>query len=154
MTPREALNSDLEEPGWRARFAEYLQKWPANFEEYAFEEVLTDWRRFHATPIEGSSKRLPAPAVDGVVALANLGITPPRSLLTDIPRGGPLHEIQHDDHCWLFSFADGRAWRIETILDGTMHLDSFGDKKEIELAKVDWAKYVEMMKKWLTAAPA
>ena len=137
MTPREALDHDLEEPDWRARCAEELERWGEDFAEYAFENVLTAWRRFHSAPIEGSTKKMPAPAVDGVIALAGLGIMPPRSLL----RGRP----QHDDHCWLLSFADGRSWRILTVEDGVMHLDSFGDKKEVEVAKIDWAKYSAIM---------
>jgi hypothetical protein len=73
-----------------------------------------------------------------MIALAHLGVMPPRTLADRAP--GPFEE-QHDDMCWLVT--EGRSWRILGIEDKTMFLDSFGELRQIDLAKAKWEKYVE-----------
>jgi hypothetical protein len=107
--------------------------------ELAFENILREWRAFHWTPV-GDKKR-PAGATEGIVALAILGVMPPRSL-PDRPPG--LFEEQHDDHTIFVS--EGRAWRIVGIEDRMLMLRSaFSDEeRQIALDPVTrWAKYCE-----------
>jgi hypothetical protein len=148
VTPKEAGAIELEEPDWRIRFEEHVLRWP-KLPDYlardsAFEATMSDWRRFHWTPIEvdGKLKKRPAGATEAIIALAKLGIFPPRSLIRDIPRGGELHELDiGDDHCWLQ--ISGRAWRITAIEDRMLVLDSFGEDKQIDLNRARWTNYVE-----------
>jgi hypothetical protein len=148
VTPREAGLIELEEPNWRERFEEHKKRWP-KLPDYlacdsAFEAVLSDWRRFHWTPVEveGKLKKRPAGAVEAIIALAKLGIMPPRSLREDIPRGGGCYEPDlGDDHMWLQ--VAGRAWRIVTIEDKMLILDSFGEAKQINLTSARWENYIE-----------
>jgi hypothetical protein len=148
VTPREAGLIELEEPNWRERFEEHCLRWPKLprylAEDSAFEATLSDWRRFHWTPVEveGKLKKRPAGAVEAIIALAKLGIMPPRSLREDIPRGGGCYEPDlGDDHCWLQ--VAGRAWRIVTIEDKMLILDSFGEAKQINLTSARWENYIE-----------
>lgn len=100
------------EPDWRAVFREECARHPhlPNYlqEAEAFEATLRLWRREHCTGTE-PGKRIPAPAVHGIIALAELGVMAPRSEWRDVPRethGG----YQHDEHCWME--VDGSPWRI------------------------------------------
>jgi hypothetical protein len=133
MSPAEA-GKVLEEPDWAALFEERASS------DFAFEEILTAWRRWHWTPvtIDGAEKKKPAGAVEAMIALAHLGVTPPRRL-AERPPG--LFEEQHDDHMWLVT--EGRAWRIVGIEDMTLFLDSFGEPRQVDLAKAKWNKYCE-----------
>lgn len=79
-----------DEPDWRTRFKELISEQSPKLasclrQNDAFELVLREWRRWHCTPvtIDGEPKRMPAPAVDGIIALAELGIMPPKSLWGD-----------------------------------------------------------------------
>ena len=147
MSPKEAAEI-TEEPDW-------LALWDAlKVADDGYEVLLLKWRRWHWTPgIEYRDnhgdmrvqKNL-APSVDGVIALANLGIFP---RLTDRPPG--LFEDQHDDHMWLVT--EGRAWRVVGIEDMTLHLDSFGEPRQIDLSKAKWDKYCEGHEKRLAAMP-
>jgi len=158
MTPREAflLDSDVE-PDWRELFdsrINSLQQLKPNrprylIEDQAFEEVMKEWRRFHCTGTE-IGKRIPAPAVEAMVALAAFHIFPPRSTLRDLPRDGAMFEEQHDDHCWLI--IEQRAWRIVAVEDRMLILDSFGESKVLDLNKTKWEKCNEAATKWLQAA--
>ena len=106
--------------------------------EFAFENILIDWRKWHFTRLDDGRKKM-APSVDGVIALAILGVMPPRTL-PDRPPG--LFEEQIDDHCWFVS--EGRAWRVLGIEDGMLMLNSFGDERQITLApRSKWVKYCE-----------
>ena len=71
MTPKEA-GALLAEPDWAMLFAD------RGGTELAFENILREWRSFHWTPV-GDKKR-PAGATEGILALALLGVMPPRSL--------------------------------------------------------------------------
>ena len=154
MSPAEAGAVDLEEPNWRERFEEHCLRWPKLprylQEDLAFEATLSDWRKFHFTWLEVEIngkvelKHKPAPAAEGMVALAKLKIFPPRSLIKDVPHGnGTGH--QYDDHMWL-SIA-GEQWRVTAIEDRIMILErAFEDApevKQIDLTKAKWNKYVE-----------
>ena len=77
-----------------------------------------------------------APSVDGVVALAQLGVMPPR-MTPDRPPS-PFEE-QQDDHTWLVT--EGRAWSIVGIEDMTLFLDSFGEQRQIDLSRAKWENY-------------
>jgi hypothetical protein len=157
MTPREAGAIELEEPDWKIRFEEHVLRWP-KLPDYlardsAFEATMSDWRRFHFTPVEvdGKLKKRPAGATEAIIALAKLGIFPPRSLREDIPRDGKCLEPDlGDDHCWLQ--IAGRAWRIIAIEDRMLILDSFGEDKQINLTSARWEKYVEAATTVLDAA--
>jgi hypothetical protein len=147
MTPREAGAIELEEPDWHVRFEEHCLRWPKLprylAEDSAFEATMSDWRRFHFTPVEvdGKLKKRPAGAVEAIIALAKLGIMPPRSLNRDIPRDGKLYEPDlGDDHMWLQ--VAGRAWRITAIEDRMLILDSFGEDKQINLTTARWDNYI------------
>lgn len=135
MTPREASAIELEEPDWRERFEAHCLRWPKLprylAEDSAFEATLRDWRRFHGK----------APATDGMVALAALGIYPPRNLIQDIPRDGKPFEEQHDAHTWITM--SQRAWKIVAIEDKMMICDSFGDQTQVNLSKAKWEKHTE-----------
>jgi hypothetical protein len=143
MTPREAGELELEEPNWRDRFEEHCLRWPKLprylAEDSAFEATLSDWRRHHFTWVEvdGKAKRRAAKAIDGMIALAKLRIFPPRNLIKDAPRDGKCYEPDlGDDHCWLT--ISGRAWRVVTIEDRMLILDSFGEDKQIDLNRAKW----------------
>jgi hypothetical protein len=151
MTPREAGAIDLVEPDWRQRFAEHCARFEPHLADLAFQITLADWRKLHATLLP-NGKRKPADAVDAVIALAALGVMPPRSLVADVPRGGLLHQEQHDDHCWIISFSEGRAWRITGIEDGILSLDSFGETKTLELTPSQWARHHTAAMQWMKAA--
>jgi hypothetical protein len=133
MSPAEA-GKILEEPDWVALFKERAAS------DLAFEEILTAWRRWHWTPVlvAGVEKKQPAGAVEAMIALAALGVMPPRSLAERPP--GPFEE-QVDDHCWFTS--QGRSWRILGVEDKTLILDSFGEQWQIDLSRAKWEKYTE-----------
>jgi hypothetical protein len=161
MTPFEAGQIEFEEPDWPERFEDHCLRWP-NLPRYlaedsAFEATLTDWRRFHGTPIvvEGKTKTKPAPAVDGMIALAKLRIFPPRNLIKDVPRDG-VAGFQADDHMWL-SIA-GEQWRITAIEDRMLLLErGFSDApetKQIDLGRAKWDKYIEAAVSMLEAIKA
>ena len=133
MSPAEAGAIELEEPDWKIRFQEHTLRWPKLPDylarEEAFEETLRDWRRFHFTWREDGKKEFPkAPA--GIIALAILGIMPPRFIGRDIPRSDETG-YQSDDHMWM-SVA-GEQWRIIAVEDKMLCLEKgFEDKPEIE----------------------
>ena len=131
MSPKEA-SEILNEPNWAAQFAD------SGGSEIAFENILTAWRKWHWTPVvvDGVEKKKMAPSVDGVIALALVGIMPPRTLSDRLP--GPFEE-QIDDHCWFVS--EGRAWRILGIEDKMLCLNSFGEEKQIDLTRAKWENY-------------
>ena len=132
MSPAEA-GALLEEPDWAMLFAD------RGSTELAFENTLREWRAWHWTPV-GDKKR-PAGATEGIIALALLGVMPPRSL-PDRPPG--LFEEQHDDHCWFVS--EGRAWRVVGIEDRMLMLRSGFSEEERQIALDPlerWAKYCE-----------
>jgi len=142
MSPKEA-SEILDEPDWAAQFAN------SGGSEIAFENILTAWRKWHWTPVVvevgrtkhgeaiTETKKQLAPSVKGVIALALLGIMPPRTLWPDrLP--GPYEE-QVDDMCWFVS--EGRAWRILGIEDKMLCLNSFGDEKQIDLTRAKWKNY-------------
>lgn len=145
MTAAEAGAIELEEPDWAFTFQfqvdqGYDEKTPIELrQDEAFNRVLYDYRRFHFTWTD-EGKRRPMASSNAVIALAILGIMPPRSRRADLPLGTPCFEEQHDDHCWL---VNERAWRIVAIEDKTLCLDSFGDTKQVDLAAAKWDKYVE-----------
>ena len=128
MSPAQAA-ALTEEPNWVQMFEDS--------HGFGYENVLTEWRKWHATPTDDGRKML-APSAAGVIALAELGVMPPRTL-TDRPPG--LFEEQHDAQCWFVS--QGRAWSIVGIEDKTLFLDSFGDKKEIDLSRAKWDSYCD-----------
>ena len=128
MSPAEA-SAITEEPDWVQMFAG-----PRLDQRSAFENLLIEWRKWHFTPLDDGRKRM-APSVDGVIALAILGIMPPRTL--DRPPG--LFEDQVDDQCWFVS--EGRSWRILGIEDKMLMLNSFGDEKQIDLTRAKWDSY-------------
>jgi hypothetical protein len=141
MTPAKAGQLELGEPDWPKQYAQALHAWrdlpPYRQQENAYERTLRDWRRFHAAPIKDSDKRMPAPAVDGIVALANLKIYAPRST----PRDG-LTGYQHDDQMWL-SIA-GEQWRIIAIEDRRLLLERVDEaQKQIDLNRADWGAYTK-----------
>ena len=128
MSPAEA-GAIIEEPDWAQLFKD------RGAGELAFENLLLEWRKWHFTPLDDGRKKM-APSVDGVVALAILGIMPPRTL-PDRPPG--LFEEQIDDMCWFVS--EGRAWRILGIEDNMLMLNSFGEEWQIDLSRAKWEKY-------------
>ena len=132
MSPAEAAAS-LDEPDWAAMFLDL------GGEDSAFDAVLSQWRRWHWTPIEidGVLKKKAASATDGIIALAQAGVMPPRSL-TEAQRR-PFEE-QHDAHMWLRS--KDRSWRILGVQDGVMMLNSYGEEWEINLKRAKWDDYV------------
>jgi hypothetical protein len=132
VRPAEVAAS-LDEPDWLAQW-KILQ-----VADDGFEALLRQWRRWHWTPTErdGVKMKQPAPATDAIIALAQIGIMPPRSL-KDRLRGAFQEQI--DDHMWIVS--KGRAWRIIDMKDQIMLLNSFGDKWEINLSRANWDAYV------------
>ena len=130
MSPAEAA-AITEEPDWIQVFQD------RGAGEMAFENLLVEWRKWHFTPLDDGRKKM-APSVDGVIALAILGIMPPRTL-PDRPPG--LFEEQVDDMCWFVS--EGRAWRILGIEDKMLCLNSFGEEKQIDLTRAKWDSYCE-----------
>ena len=137
MSPAEAA-AITEEPDWVQLFKD------RGGSEFAFENLLVEWRKWHFTPLDDGRKKM-APSVDGVVALAVLGIMPPKTLY-----GAPgLLEEQIDDHCWFVS--EGRAWRILGIEDKMLMLNSFGDEWQIDLTRAKWEKYTAA---WVQALEA
>lgn len=140
MSPAEAA-AITEEPDWAQLFKD------RGAGEMAFENLLLEWRKWHWTPVvvEGVEKKKMAPSVNGVVALAILGIMPPKTLY-----GAPgLFEEQIDDHCWFVS--EGRVWRILGIEDKMLMLNSFGDEWQIDLTRAKWEKYTAA---WVQALEA
>jgi hypothetical protein len=147
MSPAEAGALELEEPDWRERFEEHAQTFP-KLPDYlawdsAFERTLRDWRRWHGTDVvvKGEKKRQPAPAPDGMVALAILRIFPARMLAQHMPIGGEPYEEQHDAQMWLTM--SQRAWRVVAIEDKTMILDSFGEQTQVDLSRAKWEKHTD-----------
>lgn len=149
MSPAEAGAVIYEEPDWRDVFETECARKP-NYPRYlqeadAFESTLKQWRRFHAT-LMADGKKMPANAVDGVIALACLGIMAPRSTWRDLPRDGRTG-YQSDDHCWLS--ISGEQWRITGIEDRTLHLEKMTfdakepERKQIDLNRADWTKNTE-----------
>ena len=137
MSPAEAA-AITEEPDWVQLFKD------RGGSEFAFENLLIEWRKWHFTPLDDGRKKM-APSVDGVIALAILGIMPPKTLY-----GAPgLFEEQIDDHCWFVS--EGRAWRILGIEDKMLMLNSFGDEWQIDLTRAKWEKYTAA---WVQALEA
>jgi hypothetical protein len=133
VSPAEAAAS-LEEPDWVAQW-EILRE-----ADDGFEALLRQWRRWHWSPVEtddGVKMKAPAPALEGIIALAQLGIMPPRRL-KDRPPGS--FEEQIDDHMWIVS--KNRAWRITDVEGPVMKLNSFGDIWEINLSRANWDAYV------------
>jgi hypothetical protein len=171
MSPAEAGAIEFEEPDWRERFLEYFKRIEAPTvaqrlatsaqqrllaEERAFEQTLTDWRRFHGQRMMVDGKRMvkQANAVDGILALAALGVMPPRSINQNIPRGSPLHQEQHNDHIWLT--VKGEAWAIRSIEDKVMHLwrgwEPDVERMSIDLSRARWSSYCDAAVAFLKAA--
>ena len=158
MSPAEAAAIQIEEPDWRALFEEQCARWPKLprylAEDSAFPEVMRQWRKFHWTPVEinGELKKLPAGAVEAIVALAKLDVMPPRSAWNDVPRDGETGAYQRDDHCWLSIASE--QWRIVAIEDRILHLQkgfqADVERKQIDLAQAKWDKHnaaaVEILK--------
>lgn len=152
MTPREAGAIEFEEPDWREMFEfECMRKpyWPRHLQEIdAFEITFCRWREFHFTPVEvdGEMKRKPAGAQDAMIALAAIGIMPPRSEIKDVPRGDAIEGYQHDDHMWMS--IKGEQWRILGIEDRMLCLergfeDGSTEQTQINLITAKWEKYTE-----------
>jgi hypothetical protein len=146
LSPAEAGAIELEEPNWRERFTTHCDRWPQSScaDEWGYEATLKDWRRFHATPVfvDGQEKKQPAPAIDGMIALAKLRLFAPRRLLQETPRDGATG-YQFDDHMWLQ--VAGEQWRIVGVEDRTLILKLMfaGEEKQIDLSKAKWGRYVE-----------
>jgi len=155
VSPAEARAVEYEEPNWKERFEDHCQRFvtlPRYLQENeAFEQVLKDWRRWHATDDK------PAGAVEAMIALAKLKIFPPRNLIGNTERTSACFQDQHDDHMWLTM--SQRAWRIITIESQVMFLESFGEQTQVDLvwAKPRWEKWVdkavEAMEAWTKKAP-
>ena len=149
MSPAEANDVVWEEPDWRALFEEQCARWPKLprylQEDSAFTEILRQWRKFHWSPIvvDDVLKKNPASAVQAIVALAAIGIMPPRSAWTDQPRTDETGAYQRDDHCWLSIASE--QWRITGIEDRTLHLQkgfqADVERKQIDLAQAKWDKH-------------
>ena len=133
MSPKEA-GELLDEPDW-AELWKVLQ-----VADDGFETLLRRWREWNFTPIwiDGVQKKKLAPSVDGVIALARLGIMAVSSLTERSP--WPFEE-QVNAHCWFVS--EGRAWRVLGIEDAMLMLNSFGEERQIDLARAKWEKYCE-----------
>ena len=131
MSPAD-IAASLDEPNW-------IEQWNVlKAADDGFDALLRQWRRWHWSPVEvdGRQRKRPAHWVDGVIALAQIGIMPPSNLA---PRSG-VFEPQIDAHCWLIS--KERAWRIVGVQDRILELNSFGDKWEINLSRAKWDDYV------------
>jgi hypothetical protein len=148
VSPAEAAAVELEEPDWRERFEAHCARWPKLprylQEDAAFEATQKEWRKWHRT--DGK----PAGMTEAMIALAAFRIFPPRNLFQDTPRTTDCFEEQHDDHMWLIM--SSRSWRIVTIEDRMMILDSFGDKTQVDLSRAKWEKYTEKAVEALMAA--
>ena len=131
MSPADAA-ALTDEPDW-------IELWDAlKPADDGFETILRRWREWHWTPTD-DGRKLMAPSVDGVIALAHLGIMPPKTLPDRPPR--PF-EAQADAHTWFVS--EGRAWRVLGIEDGLLCLNSFGDERQITLEPASkWVAYCE-----------
>ena len=132
MSPADAA-ALLNEPDW-------VELWDAlKPADDGFEVILRRWREWHWTPTD-DGRKLMAPSVDGVIALAHLGIMPQLRMEARAPR--PF-EPQIDDHCWFVS--EGRAWRVLGIEDKMLCLNSFGDLRQITMEPASkWTKYCEL----------
>jgi hypothetical protein len=171
MSPAEAGAIEFEEPDWPGRFLDYVQSFPKAkgaqryaypelrlnlAQDFAFEHTLTDWRRFHGQRMMIDGKRMvkQANAVDGILALAALGVMPPRSINQNIPRGGPCFQEQHNDHIWLT--VKGEAWAIRSIEDKVMHLwrgwEPDVERMSIDLSRARWSSYCDAAVAFLKAA--
>jgi hypothetical protein len=150
VTPAEAGKVEIEEPDWRERFEMHALRWPKLprylAEDSAFEATLRDWRRFHFTwgEVDGKAKRIFPDAPAGCIALAKLGIFPPRFLIKDVPRtdaGG----YQQDDQMWLS--INQEQWRIVGIDDRMLLLEKWFEDKpqtmQIDLNRARWEKYIQ-----------
>ena len=132
--PLEAAES-LEEPNW----AELWKRLQAA--DDGFETLLRRWREWNFTPIEinGVWKKKMAPSVDGVIALARLGLMPLRSS-PDRPPG----LVRGADRCSLLvpvaRAAHGASWASRTTC---CCLNCFGEEKQIDLSRAKWDKYCE-----------
>ena len=132
MSPAAAAES-LDEPDWP-------KLWDAlEAADDGFETILRKWREWHFTPVEinGAPKKKMGSSVDGVIALAQMGIMAP----TGSKMAPDLYAEQIDDHCWFVT--EGRAWRILGIEDNMLMLNSFGEEKQINLSRAKWEKYCE-----------
>ena len=70
--PRRDRRKSIAEPDW-------LAQWQIlKVADDGFDAILRQWRRWHWTPIEinGETKKKPGDAVDGIIALAQLGVMP------------------------------------------------------------------------------
>jgi len=142
MTPLEAAAVELEEPDWRQRFETHCARWPKLprylQEDAAFESTMRDYRRFHFSWVEG--KQIPLAADPAKIALAKLGIFPPRFTIKDVLRDG-VSGFQCDDHMWV------GPWRIVAVEDRTLCLEKYmeiegkPETRQIDLTQADWAKY-------------
>ena len=139
MNAIEAGTIELGEPDWTA-------EWEASLgDDFAFEDLILHWRKWHFTWVEvrGQQKKKLASSIDAMIALANLGLFPPRDMPDHLaPRAPGLFEEQHDAHCWLVS-SDARAWRVVAIEDKTMILDSFGEAKQLDITRTPWVQVIE-----------
>lgn len=138
MTPAEAGAIIVHEPDWAEEFEREKDLTPAQGAPWyrdrdAFERVLRAYRKYHHTG--QAPNRMPIDATTAIIALAKMGITPERFL-----QFVTSEQLQIDEHCWLIN---ERAWRITAIEDRVIHLDSFGDLKQIDMNAVKWDKYVE-----------
>ena len=122
MTPAAAA-ALLDEPDWVQAFED------RGSSEFAYENLLTEYRKWHFTVLD-DGRKLMAPSTAGVIALAILGIMPPRTLPDRLPG---LFEEQIDAHTWFVS--EGRSWRILGIEDKLLCLNSFGEEKQIDLTR-------------------
>lgn len=152
VSPAEASAVELDEPDWQERFEQHCARFPRLprylQEDSAFESTMQDWRRYHKATIDG--KDTPATAYEAMVALAKLGIMPPRNLIKDVERTSACFQEQHDDMMWLTM--SQRAWRIIAIESRVMFLESFGEQTQVDLTKAKWDKWREKALEALEAA--
>lgn len=159
MNAAEAGAVELEEPCWSEVFEQQCARWPRLprylQEDAAYEETLRQWRRWHWTPVEidGETKQRPASAVEGMIALARLGILAPRSTWNEIPHSDVIEGYQHDNHCWL-SIAQ-EQWRIIGVEDRMLCLEkgfqSERETKQINLNTAKWTHYIDAAVQMLEA---
>ena len=133
MSPAEA-GELLDEPDW----AELWKVTPGRGRWFRNAPAPLAQMDFTPLWIDGVQKKKLAPSVDGVIALAQLGIIA-ISGLTERPPGA--FEEQADAMCWLS--ISGRAWRIVGIEDHMLFLNGFGEEKQIDLNKAKWEKHTE-----------
>jgi hypothetical protein len=148
MSPAEAGAVILEEPNWHEVFERECARWPRLprylQEDSAFESTMQQWRRFHFTWIEvdGKVKRFPAGPKEAIIALAKIGVMPPRFLHKDVPRSDETG-FQADDHMWLSIRQE--QWRIVGVEDKMLCLEKGFEEREtlqIDLSKAKWTKYI------------